>query len=147
MVLLTITPSLLMTCIGQTYAAVSFSCFHFSRLSSHCPSRPFQHVNMLTVPSMVADSRDSVRKHDSTCVALFRMMFHFLRSMKAIERVGGKLPAEHGHGTEYAAPADMQQRWQLSDPTNTMLLECISELSLSLSSAAPSLQVLGWEDA
>ncbi|CAE7486773.1 dld [Symbiodinium pilosum] len=39
---------------------------------------------------------------------------------KAIERVGGKLPAEHGHGTEYAAPADMQQRWQLSDPTNTM---------------------------
>ena len=42
---------------------------------------------------------------------------------EAIEKVGGKLPAEHGHGTEYAAPADMQQRWRRSDPTNTMTFE------------------------
>jgi len=39
---------------------------------------------------------------------------------KAIEKVGGKLPAEHGHGTEYKAPLDTQQRWMKADPSNTM---------------------------
>jgi len=39
---------------------------------------------------------------------------------KAVESCGGKLPAEHGHGTEYAAPPEMQRRWRQSDPTNTM---------------------------
>jgi len=36
----------------------------------------------------------------------------------AVEDMGGKLPAEHGHGTEYAAPADAQQRWKDMDPLN-----------------------------
>mmetsp|Transcript_80826 Transcript_80826/g.142549 ORF Transcript_80826/g.142549 Transcript_80826/m.142549 type:complete len:652 (+) Transcript_80826:30-1985(+) len=39
---------------------------------------------------------------------------------KFIESKGGKLPAEHGHGTEYEAPADTQQRWKKIDPTNAM---------------------------
>jgi len=38
----------------------------------------------------------------------------------AIEAAGGRLPAEHGHGTEYAAPADTQTRWMAMDPTNAM---------------------------
>jgi len=32
----------------------------------------------------------------------------------------GRLPAEHGHGTEYRAPADTQQRWMKMDPLNVM---------------------------
>jgi FAD/FMN-containing dehydrogenase len=30
----------------------------------------------------------------------------------------GKLPAEHGHGTEYIAPPTTQQRWKRMDPLN-----------------------------
>ena len=37
-----------------------------------------------------------------------------------VEQMGGKLPAEHGHGTEYVAPVDVQNRWKLMDPSNTM---------------------------
>lgn len=37
-----------------------------------------------------------------------------------IEDIGGRLPAEHGHGVEYAAPPEMQLRWQATDPTNIM---------------------------
>ena len=32
----------------------------------------------------------------------------------------GKLPAEHGHGTEYIAPADTQERWITMDPLNVL---------------------------
>uniref|UniRef100_A0A7S2DUI9 FAD-binding PCMH-type domain-containing protein n=1 Tax=Alexandrium andersonii TaxID=327968 RepID=A0A7S2DUI9_9DINO len=38
----------------------------------------------------------------------------------AIEDAGGKLPAEHGHGTEYHAPLSTQQRWMSMDPLNVM---------------------------
>jgi len=31
---------------------------------------------------------------------------------------GGKLPAEHGHGTEYPAPLATQERWKRMDPLN-----------------------------
>lgn len=33
---------------------------------------------------------------------------------------GGKLPAEHGHGTEYHAPPATQKRWKSMDPTNVL---------------------------
>ena len=36
----------------------------------------------------------------------------------AVEDMGGKLPAEHGHGTEYVAPEATRQRWQEMDPLN-----------------------------
>lgn len=36
----------------------------------------------------------------------------------AVEDMGGKLPAEHGHGTEYVAPAETRERWQAMDPLN-----------------------------
>jgi D-lactate dehydrogenase len=39
---------------------------------------------------------------------------------QVVEGLGGKLPAEHGHGTEYAAPAATQARWMAMDPTNTL---------------------------
>ena len=39
---------------------------------------------------------------------------------RAVEGKGGKLPAEHGHGTEYCAPLLTQERWKHIDPTNTM---------------------------
>jgi D-lactate dehydrogenase (quinone) len=39
---------------------------------------------------------------------------------REIEASGGMLPAEHGHGTEYSAPADTQSRWKSIDPTNVM---------------------------
>jgi D-lactate dehydrogenase len=32
----------------------------------------------------------------------------------------GKLPAEHGHGTEYTAPKDTQERWKQMDPLNVL---------------------------
>jgi D-lactate dehydrogenase len=32
----------------------------------------------------------------------------------------GKLPAEHGHGTEYNAPPETQERWKRMDPLNVM---------------------------
>ena len=32
----------------------------------------------------------------------------------------GKLPAEHGHGTEYHAPIETMQRWKKMDPCNVM---------------------------
>lgn len=38
---------------------------------------------------------------------------------REVERMGGRLPAEHGHGTEYAAPKETQARWRAMDPTNT----------------------------
>ena len=39
---------------------------------------------------------------------------------KFIEKAGGKLPAEHGHGTDYEAPISTQERWKKMDPTNSM---------------------------
>ena len=39
--------------------------------------------------------------------------------VKLVESVGGRLPAEHGHGTEYAAPPETVDRWKLADPTNS----------------------------
>jgi D-lactate dehydrogenase len=33
---------------------------------------------------------------------------------------GGKLPAEHGHGTEYKAPPATQERWKKMDPLNAL---------------------------
>ena len=35
-----------------------------------------------------------------------------------VEKEGGKLPAEHGHGTEYEAPTNTQLRWREMDPRN-----------------------------
>ena len=32
--------------------------------------------------------------------------------------MGGKLPAEHGHGTEYVAPDATRRRWEKMDPLN-----------------------------
>lgn len=39
---------------------------------------------------------------------------------RAVEARGGRLPAEHGHGTEYHAPPDAQGRWKQTDPTNSL---------------------------
>ena len=40
---------------------------------------------------------------------------------KTVEhKCGGKLPAEHGHGTEYHAPESTQLRWKAMDPLNVM---------------------------
>eukprot|EP00928_Gymnodinium_smaydae_P032953 TRINITY_DN23740_c0_g7_i1.p1 TRINITY_DN23740_c0_g7~~TRINITY_DN23740_c0_g7_i1.p1 ORF type:complete len:665 (-),score=86.91 TRINITY_DN23740_c0_g7_i1:133-2127(-) len=39
---------------------------------------------------------------------------------RSIEAQGGRLPAEHGHGMEYSAPAPTKERWQRMDPTNAM---------------------------
>jgi len=40
---------------------------------------------------------------------------------KTVEKdCGGKLPAEHGHGTEYAAPPETQKRWKAMDPLNVL---------------------------
>jgi D-lactate dehydrogenase len=40
---------------------------------------------------------------------------------KAVEHdCGGRLPAEHGHGTEYAAPPETQERWKAMDPCNVL---------------------------
>lgn len=36
------------------------------------------------------------------------------------EHCHGKLPAEHGHGTEYHAPEQTQKRWMKMDPLNVM---------------------------
>jgi len=33
---------------------------------------------------------------------------------------GGKLPAEHGHGVEYTAPANTKARWRRMDPSNSL---------------------------
>lgn len=33
---------------------------------------------------------------------------------------GGKLPAEHGHGTEYKAPPETIKRWMKTDPLNVL---------------------------
>lgn len=39
---------------------------------------------------------------------------------RAVEGIRGRLPAEHGHGTEYVAPKEMQERWKRMDPLNVM---------------------------
>lgn len=36
------------------------------------------------------------------------------------EVCGGRLPSEHGHGTEYVAPLETKQRWMKMDPLNVM---------------------------
>jgi len=39
----------------------------------------------------------------------------------AVEHVaGGKLPSEHGHGHEYVAPPETQERWKQMDPLNLL---------------------------
>ena len=38
----------------------------------------------------------------------------------SVSGCGGKLPAEHGHGTEYTAPKESQERWKRMDPLNVM---------------------------
>jgi D-lactate dehydrogenase len=43
-----------------------------------------------------------------------------MRLKLSVEKEGGKLPAEHGHGTEYAAPPDTKARWKAMDPSNAM---------------------------
>lgn len=37
---------------------------------------------------------------------------------KVVEHMKGKLPAEHGHGTEYTAPPDAQARLPPPTPTD-----------------------------
>ena len=37
-----------------------------------------------------------------------------------VEGLGGKLPAEHSRGTEYAAAPAAQRRWMEMDPLNVM---------------------------
>jgi D-lactate dehydrogenase len=39
---------------------------------------------------------------------------------ESIQTTGGRAPAEHGHGMEYPAPPDMQERWKKTDPLNIM---------------------------
>ncbi|XP_063933717.1 quinone-dependent D-lactate dehydrogenase-like isoform X2 [Zophobas morio] len=39
---------------------------------------------------------------------------------KALKANGIRLPAEHGHGVEYEAPPETQQRWRELDPLNMM---------------------------
>eukprot|EP00957_Ditylum_brightwellii_P211393 15366125-Ditylum_brightwellii.AAC.1 len=40
---------------------------------------------------------------------------------KSVEKLSkGRLPAEHGHGTEYSAPVDTKERWMKMDPSNVM---------------------------
>lgn len=36
------------------------------------------------------------------------------------QKCDGKLPAEHGHGTEYIAPKKTQERWKKMDPLNVL---------------------------
>lgn len=43
-----------------------------------------------------------------------------MRFKHVVEVGGGKLPAEHGHGTEYHAPKETQVRWMKMDPLNVM---------------------------
>jgi len=38
----------------------------------------------------------------------------------AVEALEGKLPAEHGHGTEYTAPPETAARWMAMDPLNIL---------------------------
>lgn len=38
--------------------------------------------------------------------------------IQLVQGLGGKLPAEHGHGTEYAAPPETLARWEKTDPRN-----------------------------
>ena len=38
----------------------------------------------------------------------------------SVSGCGGRLPAEHGHGTEYIAPKESQDRWKSMDPLNVM---------------------------
>ena len=42
---------------------------------------------------------------------------HMLKDVIEFE-CSGKLPAEHGHGTEYVAPITTQERWKRIDPLN-----------------------------
>jgi hypothetical protein len=35
-----------------------------------------------------------------------------------VELLGGRLPAEHGHGTVYKAPSETVARWSRIDPKN-----------------------------
>ena len=44
---------------------------------------------------------------------------HVLKHTVEME-CGGKLPAEHGHGTEYIAPPETQKRWKTMDPLNVL---------------------------
>ena len=37
---------------------------------------------------------------------------------REVEALGGRLPAEHGHGTEYVAPQATRSRWEAMDPLN-----------------------------
>jgi D-lactate dehydrogenase len=39
---------------------------------------------------------------------------------EALKANGIRLPAEHGHGVEYEAPPETQQRWRELDPLNMM---------------------------
>ena len=42
-----------------------------------------------------------------------------MATKKIVEEELGKLPAEHGHGTEYEAPKETQERWMRMDVTNS----------------------------
>jgi D-lactate dehydrogenase (quinone) len=44
---------------------------------------------------------------------------HALKKTVELE-CGGRLPAEHGHGTEYVAPPEAQERWKKMDPLNVL---------------------------
>jgi len=43
-----------------------------------------------------------------------------MKIKKLVEKEGGSLPAEHGHGTEYVAPTETRQRWMKMDPRNVL---------------------------
>ena len=43
-----------------------------------------------------------------------------LKRVVESQSCGGRLPAEHGHGTEYVAPQEAKERWMRMDPLNVM---------------------------
>jgi len=88
--------------------------------------------NEFTIPPLASDSIAPLKRlryshfgcnvvHEDLAYAP-NVVTHFqkMKMKKTIEGMSGKLPAEHGHGTEYHAPLETQKRWMDMDPKNVM---------------------------
>lgn len=107
-------------CIGNGAQGVSID-YALAKNDSHCPAFASLSGNDAPIKRMrYAHMGCNVVHEDVAFRVGVDVDARKIDMKKEVEARGGKLPAEHGHGTEYHAPPVTQQRWQEMDPINIM---------------------------
>ena len=107
-------------CVGNGTQGVSID-YALAKNDASCPSYDYLKGDHVPLKRMRYSHFGCNVVHEDLAFADGVDVHHCkMEIKKKIEGGGGMLPAEHGHGTEYHAPRETQERWRQVDPTNTM---------------------------